>query len=350
MIKAMIVDDDPVTLNLLHMLLNEISDVDVIGAYESAYEGMASLDLVRPDVVFLDVEMPEISGIEFALEITQTDADMNVVFVSSHEHYAIEAFRLNALHYILKPVSAEMVEMAVERVRKEMLHNKPRPGVTRIECFDGIRIFDDSGVIPVKWITSKTEELFALLLLNQQQGISKWSILESIWGDCEPKKAHQNLYTTIFRLKKTFEEIGIAARLENKNGMYFMKLTDTVVDFIQFETIMEQNAQLNSDNAAIMEAYLSLYKGDLFGDRAYAWCIPTREYYHATFLERSKELLAYYLASKKRRKAVKLLNMVSGIDYDPELDKIRNHYSQLYGGDSMTLDPAIACKISERIR
>lgn len=350
MIRAMIVDDDPVTLNLLHMLLNETEDVEVVGAYESAYEGMASLALLKPDVVFLDVEMPEMSGIEFALEIAQTDLDANIVFVSSHEHYAIEAFRLNALHYILKPVSSEMVEMAVARVRKEMSYNKPRLGATRIECFNGIRVFDERGVIPVKWITSKTEELFALMLVSQQQGSSKWNILENLWGDCEPKKAHQNLYTTIFRLKKTFEEVGISAQLENKNGMYFLKLEETVVDFVQFQTFMEHNIHLSPENATAMEAYLSLYKGDLFGDKAYSWCLPTREYFHAIFLERSKELLAYYLASKKRKKAVKILNMVSGIDYDPELDRIRNRYSKLYGVDSVSLASVMSCKISERIR
>jgi len=115
MLKAIIIDDEPKGRNILLQLITlHFPQVKVVATGASADEGLNLIDMHKPDVVFLDVEMPGKTGFDMLKEIG--DIDFKVIFVSAHNHYALNAIKLSALDFLLKPVDIEDLGKAIQRL------------------------------------------------------------------------------------------------------------------------------------------------------------------------------------------------------------------------------------------
>jgi two-component system LytT family response regulator len=116
MIKAMIIDDEAHCIQTLAMLLKEYCpEVKVMKQCGEAEEGLATIEELKPDLVFLDIEMPGMNGFELLEKVT--DIDFEIIFTTSYDQYAIKAIRFSALDYLLKPVDPEELQRAVNKGR-----------------------------------------------------------------------------------------------------------------------------------------------------------------------------------------------------------------------------------------
>lgn len=124
MIRTIIIDDEPSAINVLVMLLNKKCKelVDVIATSSSAIEGKELIETLKPDLVFLDIEMPEMSGIDLLRSFI--NPVFRVVFITAYDAYAVEAFRLSAIDYLLKPVEADDILRAVQKIKKDIDQNE----------------------------------------------------------------------------------------------------------------------------------------------------------------------------------------------------------------------------------
>jgi DNA-binding LytR/AlgR family response regulator len=118
MIKALVADDEAPARDELRYLLAAHRDVEVVGEAASAAEAVTFARERRPDVVFLDVEMPGASGLAAAPFLRDQTSPPAVVFVTAHESYAVDAFAVEAFDYLLKPVDADRLARVVERLRE----------------------------------------------------------------------------------------------------------------------------------------------------------------------------------------------------------------------------------------
>ncbi|MCC5936953.1 MAG: LytTR family transcriptional regulator DNA-binding domain-containing protein [Lunatimonas sp.] len=116
MIKAVIIDDEPLAQEVLEEYLSDHTDVQVVGKFLNGFEGLKGIQELKPDLVFLDIHMPKINGFEM-LELLEDAPD--VVFVTAYDAYAIKAFEVQALDYLLKPYSKERLAQALDRYRKD---------------------------------------------------------------------------------------------------------------------------------------------------------------------------------------------------------------------------------------
>ncbi len=125
-LRALIVDDEPIACETLRLLLEERCGdlLCVIGSAHSAAEARRLLPQLQPDIVFLDVEMPGEDG--FTLLRSLPQRDFAVIFVTAYEHYAVQALRVSAVDYLLKPVNPEELRQAVERAWQQRLWNAER--------------------------------------------------------------------------------------------------------------------------------------------------------------------------------------------------------------------------------
>ncbi len=115
-LKTLLVDDEPLAREGLRMLLSEDADVASIHEARNGREAVEAIRAIRPDLVFLDVQMPEMDGFDVVREIGAEHMPA-VVFVTAHDQHAIQAFEINALDYLLKPVSAERFAKALARAK-----------------------------------------------------------------------------------------------------------------------------------------------------------------------------------------------------------------------------------------
>jgi two-component system response regulator LytT len=119
-LRTVIVDDEPLAREDLCYQLSELGEVEVLAQAGNGPDGLLAIEQHRPDVVFLDVQMPGLTGFEVARRLLDLPAPPNVVFVTAYDQHAIQAFEVNAVDYLLKPVDAGRLEQALRRVRKRL--------------------------------------------------------------------------------------------------------------------------------------------------------------------------------------------------------------------------------------
>jgi two-component system LytT family response regulator len=129
-IKALIVDDEEPARILIRSYLEGFSDIEIVGECSNGFEGLKAIQSEKPDLIFLDIQMPKISGFEM-LELL--DEYPQVIFSTAFDEYAIKAFEFNAVDYLLKPYSrerfAQSVNKAIERINQKA---GPAPGLAKI--------------------------------------------------------------------------------------------------------------------------------------------------------------------------------------------------------------------------
>lgn len=119
-ISTLIVDDERYAREELTYLLEKFPDVQVLGAAESGEAAILKALQIQPDVVFLDVEMPKMNGIEVAKTLIELKKVPLIIFATAYPQFAAEAFRVNAVDYLLKPYDERQLKQTIERIEKKL--------------------------------------------------------------------------------------------------------------------------------------------------------------------------------------------------------------------------------------
>jgi two-component system, LytTR family, response regulator len=131
--RAVLVDDEELARDELGYLLGRIGGVEVVGQAENGPAAIDAISRLEPDVVFLDVQMPGLTGFEVARRLLETPGAPQIVFVTAFDQHAIEAFEVNAVDYLLKPVDPARLETAVERARRRLAADRADPNHDQLE-------------------------------------------------------------------------------------------------------------------------------------------------------------------------------------------------------------------------
>jgi two-component system, LytTR family, response regulator len=116
MLKVILIDDERLARSELKRLLQEFPDVEIIGEAANANEGIEKIEVLNPDLVFLDIQMPGKTGFDM---LTQLEKAPHVIFVTAYDEYALKAFEVNALDYLMKPVEPRRLGDALLKVRQK---------------------------------------------------------------------------------------------------------------------------------------------------------------------------------------------------------------------------------------
>ena len=114
-LKTLIVDDEPLAVERMQVICAKIPTIQVVGTASDGAQALRLVDALKPDLILLDMTMPEVDGISVAKSLAKQAERPAVVFVTAHDNYAVEAFDLDAVDYVLKPVKPERLERAVSR-------------------------------------------------------------------------------------------------------------------------------------------------------------------------------------------------------------------------------------------
>jgi two-component system LytT family response regulator len=115
-IRVIVIDDERLARKEVKHALKAFPDFEVIGEAANADEAKQQIEAANPDLIFLDMQMPEQNGFDL---LESLDKVPEVVFITAFDHYAVQAFEISALDYLVKPIRAERFEMAVEKIRKK---------------------------------------------------------------------------------------------------------------------------------------------------------------------------------------------------------------------------------------
>src|SRR6202140_800874 len=119
-LRAVLVDDEQLARGELGFLLGQLGGIEVIGQAGDGVEALTTIGRLVPDIVFLDVQMPGLTGFEVARRMLDQQVPSHIIFVTAYDQHAIEAFEVNAVDYLLKPVDPVRLERAVERAQRRV--------------------------------------------------------------------------------------------------------------------------------------------------------------------------------------------------------------------------------------
>jgi two-component system LytT family response regulator/two-component system response regulator LytT len=221
-LKALVVDDEQLAREELCFLLGQAGDVDIVA---EAADGVGALRMageLRPDVLFLDVQMPGLTGFEVARRLMEAEVFPQLVFVTAFDQYAIDAFSVNAVDYLLKPVDAERLEQTLERVRARMASQQAARSVLTptdlekvIEAIQARQGRRDQLAVRVgeRFVLVQAEEIVhaslvdetILVVTNSVSGTSNYRTLDELQARLDPAvfwRVHRSHLVNITRIKE----------------------------------------------------------------------------------------------------------------------------------------------------
>ncbi|WP_400244468.1 response regulator [Niallia sp. JL1B1071] len=337
--KVIIIDDEKAMHLIMRKMLGKIPDLEIIGMFHETASAFSFIKTHSVDLAFVDISMPKENGLEFAKRMADIDYNLPIIFVTSHKEYAMDAFDVYALDYIVKPVLLERLEKAVNRARAihhydySEKHTKKREQIY-IHCFGGLEVRSNLG--PVKWMSRKSEEVFAYLVMHRGRMVSRERIIEDIFPEMPQKNAETYLNTVIYQIRKSLVPHGLKEIVHSNKDHYSLYLDYASIDYIAFEEALtkldEKSPNYREDALKVEEIYI----GPLFGERAFFWSLSDIERFnslHNTFV---KKLTLKLLRKKEYSTAIRLLNKIWSLsELDEEVVKLLlNAYASQKDKDS----------------
>lgn len=123
-IKCVAIDDEPLALRQISSYIERTPSLELVASLSNASDAYEVLESEQVDLLFLDINMPELSGMDFAKSLKQ---DIGIIFTTAYTEYAVEGFKVNAIDYILKPIGYDSFMAAVQKAKKRLIQNKTTP-------------------------------------------------------------------------------------------------------------------------------------------------------------------------------------------------------------------------------
>lgn len=284
--KVVIIDDEQLAIDVLEILLNKIQGIEIVGKYTDPQIALADIPKLNADVAFVDMEMGELHGLEFA-EIIQSRYPnfLEIVFVTAYPQFALEAFEVNAIDYLLKPVILERLEETIEKLKNRLGNYqesrqlfKQRKEELFVQVMGNFQLIDTNGN-EVKWRTRKVKELFVYLWHQQEKGAHRSELITHLWPDMTEDRATALLHTTVYQLRKTIRAVGFEKPVVLRNEQYVLNIRANS-DLDQLDELL----LLPNINTITMKKILDLYQGNYLEIESYDWCLPKQETIKNSFL------------------------------------------------------------------
>jgi DNA-binding LytR/AlgR family response regulator len=216
LLRAVVVDDEQLARDELCYLLDEVGGVEVVGQAGNGLEALDAVGRHSPDVIFLDVQMPGLTGFEVARRLTDHQPPITVVFVTAFDEHAIEAFEVNAVDYLLKPIEAGRLEMAIGRARRRvtpalmndqlerivqlMETRRPRPEQVAVRVAERVLLVQADDII----YASMADESINIVT-GQVSGTSSFRTLDELQARLDPAvfwRVHRSHLVNINKIKE----------------------------------------------------------------------------------------------------------------------------------------------------
>ena len=213
--RAICVDDERILMEGTVAMCLRLPEIHEAKGFVSATEALEWLGSNSADVALLDIDMPEMNGLELAARIKAASPDTAIIFVTGYSDYAMDAFAVRASGYLMKPLTQEAL---AKDVAYALSAKRPAPdGHIAVKTFGSFDVFRDGR--PVKFKIAKCKEMLAYLVDRQGSSVTRAELSAVLWEDrLYDRKQQKRLDVYIRALKETLAEYGIGGILEMQHG------------------------------------------------------------------------------------------------------------------------------------
>ena len=257
--RVVCVDDEPLILHLTMSLCQELSQVDEVEGFAGSREALDWFAANSADLALLDVDMPEINGIELAKRIRSLHPDAKILFVTGYSDYAVAAFQMHASGYLLKPLSKEKLVEEVDYLFADS-RTGSSPKIT-VQTFGNFDVFVGGKL--VSFPRAKSKEVLAYLVDRRGSSVTRAELSSILWEDSFYDRNMQKQLDVIIRgLRSALQNAGIEEMLEIQSGAIRAVPETFDCDLYRF---------LDGDENTVKE-----YRGEYMS--AYSWASMTEAY------------------------------------------------------------------------
>lgn len=244
--RAISVDDEKFILEDFVEMLENMPEIDEVKGFTDADEAYEYVKNNHVDVAFLDIHMRGIGGIELAGMIKEVDANINIVFLTAYSEYSMDAMKLHASGYLLKPVCEEDVRKELSDLRNPVVEKQKR---LKAQCFGNFELYIDN--VPCTFKYAKTKELLAYLIDRRGAYVSNGEILSTLWEDREVTISLENyLRNLIGDLRSILKSVDMESAILKKKGMIAIHTDAFDCDYYKW---------LEGDRSSFVGEYMSQY-------------------------------------------------------------------------------------------
>lgn len=214
-ISAILVDDEKLASDELAYQLQRYPDVEIVATASNGIEAVNLIEDLEPDLVFLDVQMPGLDGMGVIRTLREKDIPLPyIVMATAFDQYAVEAFRMEALDYLLKPIESERLDVTVERARKAIAERTrtvqpeqpvaPKPALQRTKIL--IRSGQRNFVVDAQDVVYATiDDGLITVVASQMEGQSNYRTIEELQSNLDPEvfwRVHRSFLVNINRIRE----------------------------------------------------------------------------------------------------------------------------------------------------
>lgn len=314
--RAIAVDDEELGLSRIMRLLKKIEYLSYINGYTNPKEAIENACIDNADIAFLDIEMPEINGLLLAEMLMEKNPKIEVIFITAYDKYALQAFEVNAIGYLLKPVELDSIKQKLERVllRKGDIKVVEQTKKLYIKVFKYFLVSNSKDMKnTIEFRTEKAKELLGLLLSYQGKPISKDKIIYSLWPDMDLERAVKNFHTTCYYVRKVIKNFGMSNFILRKEHGYSINMDCIESDLNNFCSAIKEMIKKDAQIGTIKTGFLE-YVGNYFEDEDYEWTYEEKSYYNDYFESMGIFLSKYYEGAGQMDEAEKVLKYLFRIN------------------------------------
>lgn len=272
MINVAIIDDEQLAVDNLVFMLSKFEDVKIVGAFTDSDELFKCLRNNDINLIFMDIEMPEVNGLTLATQVTEEFKDIEIVFATAYNQYAIQAFEVSAIDYILKPLSINRITKAIEKVKRRIPLVNDKDKKVFIKCLGGFEIYIDDKLINFK--LSKAKEVLAYLINSYGKSLGWMSIADEVWPDAyDDKKLMNNFHVACFSLRTFLNENGISELFDYSRNLYRVDTTKFECDYIKLNEVYQEYRKTKE----VIVPPATFETGAYLEDLPYLWSIRNAE-------------------------------------------------------------------------
>lgn len=247
--KVILVDDEELAMEQFEIECEDIAEVEVVGKFDLPSKAIRYVEENRIDIAVLDIEMPEMNGIELGKKLRSIQEDIVIIYITGYDNYALEAYQVHAAAYILKPFDAEEIMHAINTARL-LVKGKKKPVYAK--TFGRFDIFVNDKL--VSFTNAKAKELLALCIDRQGGTVTMEEVIDKLWEEREYDEKVKNLYRkTIVQLIATLKQAGAEDIFVNQRGACYIVKEKLDCDY--YDLLKESTEAISSFHDEYMFEY-----------------------------------------------------------------------------------------------
>ena len=254
MVKIVCVDDESIILRQTIEQCRQLSLVDDVVGFQRAEAALEWFDDNTADIALLDIDLPDMNGIALAVRIKEKSPYTAIIFVTGYSEYAVDAFRIHAAGYLMKPVTQETLALEVEHTLSLYGHSvtfTPQAHIA-VRTFGSFEIFVDNK--PVKFARSRSKELLAFLVSRRGGQVARNELHNVLYSDREYDRPMQKQLDVMIRsMRDTLVEYGISEMLVMNRGL--LSVRPELIDCDMYRLTDGDTEAVNSYRGEYMTGY-----------------------------------------------------------------------------------------------